>query len=119
MESRTNLIKPIGSYTSADTGISVTDLNYGYAIIILFNGVANIPWTIIANRWGRRPVYLCCSLGATLCSIWTGGYNNLSQYYARQVFMGIFTAPYEGMNSTLAGDLFFLHQRGLYMALIL
>jgi hypothetical protein len=36
--------------TYEETGITLTQLNYGYAISILFLGLANIPWTIMAVR---------------------------------------------------------------------
>jgi MFS family permease len=107
------------AYTTADTGITTTQLNYGYAISILFCGVANFPWTIVANCYGRRTVYLICSFGAMLSSIWTAEFNTLGSYYAKCVFVGSFTAPFEGMTMTIVGDLYFLHERGLYMALVL
>lgn len=107
------------SYTTAETGITTTQLNYGYAVAILFCGLANYPWTIIATCYGRRTVYLICALGACLSSIWTAKYNSLGSYYAKSIFIGSFTAPYEGMTMTIAGDLYFLHERGLYMALVL
>jgi hypothetical protein len=54
-----------------------------------------------------------------LCSIWTAEYDNVHSYYAKSAFIGIFCAPYEGMVMTIVADLYFLHERGLYMALVL
>ncbi|KIW62603.1 hypothetical protein PV04_10763 [Phialophora macrospora] len=104
--------------TSQETGITLTQLNYGYAISIMFLGVANIPWTIVANYYGRRPVYLACAFGTLLCCIWTAEYQNVHSYYAKSAIIGIFCAPYEGMVMTIVADLYFLHERGLYMALV-
>lgn len=84
-------------FTSADTGISPTELNYGFAISILFLGIGNIFWTPLANTCGRRTVYVIASLGAALCSIWTALYDTRASYYLKSVFLGFFCAPVSGL----------------------
>ncbi len=107
------------SYTVEELAITTTELNYGYAIAILFCGLGNFVWTVTANCYGRRPTYLICALGACMGSIWQAEFQSLGSYYGKCFFVGTFTAPFEGMTMTIVGDLYFLHERGLYMALVL
>ncbi|KIW36473.1 uncharacterized protein PV06_11288 [Exophiala oligosperma] len=121
--------------TAKDLDISYDELNNGYAISIMFLGFGNFPVAIasrnrcclfrrdadflqIARNYGRRPVYVLCSLGACLTSLWTALYQTKGSYYARSVFIGIFCCPYEGMVTTMVNDVTFVHQRGTFMALM-
>ncbi|KAK6385823.1 hypothetical protein LTS17_001395 [Exophiala oligosperma] len=106
------------TYTIEDIGITETQLNYALAINLLGLGFGNVGYTLISAQLGRRTVYLIASLGGICTSIWTAVYDLSGSNYARSLILGFLLAPYEGMTMTIAGDLFFLHERGTYMAVI-
>lgn len=88
-------------------------------------GVAGILVVPTARVWGKRHLFLLGTAILILSSAWggaTGGgsqgthkrYNSL--LWAR-IFQGVGTAPFEALVNAAVGDLYFVHERGLRMAL--
>lgn len=53
---------------SVATGLTVGDLNTGTGYMFLFFGWGCLIWQPLAQKYGKRPVYLLSVLGTTVCS---------------------------------------------------
>jgi MFS family permease len=99
-----------------DTGLTLTDINNGTGIMFLFYGWGCIFWQAVALQWGKRPVYLFTLLAnviilgtAPLCTT-TG------TYLASRIILGFFGSPVESLAEVSVADLWFAHERPVYMA---
>ncbi|KAF5589020.1 major facilitator superfamily transporter [Fusarium subglutinans] len=82
---------------SAATGLTVGDLNYGTGYMFLTFGWGCLIWQPLAQKFGKRPVYLLSLLGTT-------------------VLQGTFGAPIESLCEISVSDVYFAHERGTYIA---
>jgi MFS family permease len=71
-----------------------------------------------SRKYGKRPVYLVSSLFGLLGSIIGSATDSYSGLLAARIIQGGSTAAYEGIIFSTIGDLFFVHERGLYMAIL-
>jgi MFS family permease len=83
-------------------------------ICIAINGVAPWLWIPLANKYGRRPIYLFTTLlgfasilGAAYAQTW-------AQLLVARVFNGFFPIAF-ALGAVTVVDLFFFHQRGRAM----
>lgn len=92
-------------------GITSVHASYQTTVCIALNGVAPWIWIPLANKYGRRPVYLA-SLLLGFASILACAY---AQSYATlivaRVFNGFFPAAF-ALGASTVTDLFPAHQRG-------
>ena len=81
-------------------------------------GFAGFLFVPSARIWGKRHVYLVGALTVIFSSAWGGanGKSYASLLWAR-IFQGIGLAPFEALVNASVGDLYFVHERGLRMAL--
>jgi MFS family permease len=118
-----------------ELGISVVRASYQTTIVIALNGAAPFLFIPLANVYGRRPLYLFCTLlgfATSLASAYARTFPDLLAARAFNGFMPVAFALGELIahrmlgqaskklieSSTGAGtvtDLFFFHQRGRAM----
>jgi MFS family permease len=81
-------------------------------------GLAGFLFVPSARIWGKRHLYLLGTIVVIFSSAWGGGNgeNYKSLLWAR-IFQGIGLAPFEALVNASVGDLYFVHERGLRMAL--
>lgn len=81
-------------------------------------GLAGFLFVPSARIWGKRHVYLIGAITVIFSSAWGGanGRSYKSLLWAR-IFQGIGLAPFEALVNASVGDLYFVHERGLRMAL--
>ncbi|KAK0951135.1 hypothetical protein LTR91_025186 [Friedmanniomyces endolithicus] len=96
-------------------------------------GIAGFIFVASARVWGKRHLYLIGTIIIIISSAWGGAsgdgnaeatlvgvqrrkrlYNSL---LAARFFQGISLAPFEALVNASVGDLYFIHERGLRMAL--
>jgi multidrug resistance protein len=89
-----------------------TKVSYYGSVPILFLGLSTLFWKPIANRYGRRPVWIVSTfisiffaLGSALC-------NSYGVMMTMRVFSGIFHAPALSIGGATIGETFFAHERG-------
>ena len=108
-------------------GVVVIATEYGRPIgdIVLLSGyqllVAGSTGAFVAafsRKYGKRPVFLVSSLLGTIGSIIGSVTHNYSGLLAARIIQGGSTAAYESLLVSLIGDLYFVHERGLYMAAV-
>ncbi|KAG9029992.1 hypothetical protein FRB95_004638 [Tulasnella sp. JGI-2019a] len=100
-----------------DFDISITQASYFVSVQIIFLGVAPLCWGPIANRIGRRPVYLISTLGAAICTF-AGAYcHSYGTLMITRVFSAIMISPPQAIGSSSVKEMFFQHERGQKMGI--
>ncbi|KAL8922954.1 MAG: hypothetical protein Q9208_004916 [Pyrenodesmia sp. 3 TL-2023] len=81
-------------------------------------GVAGFIFVASARIWGKRHLYLLGTILIIISSAWGGasGTNYASLLWAR-VIQGVGLAPFEALVNASVGDLYYVHERGIRMAL--
>lgn len=97
---------------------SFTDMALLTGYHLLGVGLAGFLFVPSARIWGKRHVYLLGAITVIFSSAWGGGNGRSykSLLWAR-IFQGIGLAPFEALVNASVGDLYFVHERGLRMAL--
>ncbi|PNP76188.1 hypothetical protein FNYG_10477 [Fusarium nygamai] len=101
---------------SAATGLTVGDLNSGTGYMFLTFGWGCLIWQPLAQKFGKRPVYLLSLLGTTGIMIWAPHATTNGQWIANKVLQGTFGAPIESLCEISVSDVYFAHERGTYIA---
>ncbi|KAF5556092.1 transporter HOL1 [Fusarium napiforme] len=101
---------------SAATGLTVGDLNSGTGYMFLTFGWGCLIWQPLAQKFGKRPVYLLSLLGTTGMMIWAPHATTNGQWIANKLLQGTFGAPIESLCEISVSDVYFAHERGTYIA---
>ncbi|KAK4157152.1 hypothetical protein C8A00DRAFT_40385 [Chaetomidium leptoderma] len=92
------------------------DLMELVAFNVLVLGLGNIFWVPLSNIFGRRPILVLSTLvllGASACGIPFGGF---TATLIIRIFQGLGSSASETVTPAVVGDLFFVHERGSWMA---
>lgn len=108
-----SVLEPI----SADTNLTLGDLNAGTGYMFLAFGWGCLVWQPLAIQYGKRPVYLFSLLATMATQVWAPYTNSNSQWIANKVLQGFFGAPIESLCEISVTDIYFQHERGFYIAL--
>ncbi|CAI6097655.1 unnamed protein product [Clonostachys chloroleuca] len=100
---------------SAATGLTLDDLNSGTGYMFLSLGWGCLIWQPIAQKFGKRPVYLLSLLGTMAIMIWAPHATTNGQWIANKVVQGLFGAPIESLCEISVADVYFTHERGTYV----
>ncbi|KIX97877.1 uncharacterized protein Z520_06655 [Fonsecaea multimorphosa CBS 102226] len=85
-------------------------------------GVCVAGWLFVASArvWGKRHLFLLGALLMVASSAW-GGSTHIGHDYASllwsRVFQGVALAPFEALVNACVGDLYYVHERGIRMAI--
>lgn len=97
---------------------SISKVSQSVSIILLMLGVSAVLSSPLARIWGKRPVIIGGNFLAMI------GYiiviskpGNLTYLYVGRAIHGLGIAPLEYLVSSSVGDLFFVHERGVHLAL--
>ncbi|KAL6365701.1 hypothetical protein LRP88_01702 [Fusarium phalaenopsidis] len=71
----------------------------------------------LAQKIGKRPVYLLSLLGTLGMMLWAPHAKTNGQWIANKVIQGMFGAPIESLCEISVADVYFTHERGTYMGL--
>ncbi|KAM0253121.1 hypothetical protein ACHAQJ_007397 [Trichoderma viride] len=90
---------------------------YVTSTFILLAGISTIVWNPIANVYGRRPVYIfTVAIAAAMCGA-SGTAKNYGTLIALRCLNGFFGGVPLGLGSATVCDMYFAHERGLYMGI--
>ncbi|KAJ4317894.1 hypothetical protein N0V94_004724 [Neodidymelliopsis sp. IMI 364377] len=97
---------------------SFTDMALLTGYHLLGVGLAGFLFVPSARIWGKRHLYILGNVIVIFSCVWGGatGPHYKSFLWAR-IFQGVGLAPFEALVNASVGDLYFVHQRGLRMAL--
>ncbi|KAK9769611.1 putative Major facilitator superfamily domain-containing protein [Seiridium cardinale] len=104
---------------SDETGVSLTNMNGGSALNYLLLGFVNIWWIPLANKLGRRLIFLLTTLINIAAMIWIGSFKGTGQWMASMVIMGIATSAYQAVIQLTIFDMFYVHDRGRMLSVYL
>jgi MFS family permease len=97
---------------------SISKTAYFFTTTALMQGVSNFFWMPAINKWGRRPAYVVSFLGYTACAVWAGVAKSYGSELAARIVTGFMAGSGECLAPLTISDLWFLHERGYYMAYI-
>lgn len=103
---------------SLDFGVSIGSITIISGYQLLVAGATGPFVSALSRKYGKRPVFLFSSLMAligSICGSVTTGYNGL---LAARILQGFGISAYESLVIAVVGDLYFVHQRGLYMSAV-
>ena len=102
-----------------DLDVSVTRASWLISFNVLFLGIGNLLWIPLSEKIGKRPVILMSTLMFFLSSIWSAVAKSYSSMLAARTFQGLGASASEVLAPAVVSDLFFLHERGLYVGLVM
>ncbi|THV74253.1 major facilitator superfamily transporter [Aureobasidium pullulans] len=108
-----SVAKPI----STSTGISITTINRGTGVMFLLYGWSTIFWQAVALQYGKRPVYLVSAAASVVVMAVAPMCRSSGTYLAIRIIQGFFGGPVESLCEISMTDIWFAHERPLYIAL--
>ncbi|RDW70074.1 MFS transporter-like protein [Coleophoma crateriformis] len=108
-----SVLEPI----SADTGLTLNDLNAGTGYMFLAFGWGCLFWQPMALQYGKRPVFLFSLLATLGIMIWVPYATTNGQWIGSKILQGFVGAPIESLCEISITDVYFTHERGTYMGL--
>ncbi|OKL62903.1 hypothetical protein UA08_01191 [Talaromyces atroroseus] len=83
--------------------------------VFLLCGWGLLFWQPFALRYGKRLTYLVSIIGTIACLIWSPYARSNGEWIAKCIVSGILAAPIEALPEVSVTDVYFTHERGLYM----
>ncbi|KAK6002560.1 hypothetical protein QM012_001310 [Aureobasidium pullulans] len=108
-----SVAKPI----STSTGISITTINRGTGVMFLLYGWSTVLWQAVALQYGKRPVYLISAAASVVVMAVAPMCRSSGTYLAIRILQGFFGGPVESLCEISMTDIWFAHERPLYIAL--
>jgi MFS family permease len=97
--------------------ITTVQASYELTVYIIFAGVGLLFFAPLSNVYGRRPIYLLGNLLAGVTNIIAGHCTTWNGILATRVFNGIGAEFTVAIGGATICDLYFLHERGVYMGI--
>lgn len=98
-------------------GISVLNVSYELTIYIFVSGAVPLLVAPLSNVYGRRPIYLIGNAIGGSMNIIAGNTDSWVSILVTRVFLGIGTGSTIAIGAATVCDMYFLHERGLYMGI--
>ncbi|KAH0371838.1 major facilitator superfamily transporter, partial [Aureobasidium melanogenum] len=108
-----SVAKPI----STSTGISITTINRGTGVMFLLYGWSTVFWQAVALQYGKRPIYLISAAASVVVMAVAPMCRSSGTYLAIRILQGFFGGPVESLCEISMTDIWFAHERPLYIAL--
>lgn len=96
---------------------AISKTAYFFTSTALMQGTGNLIWMPLVNKYGRRPVYIISYTIYFACAIWAACTYSYGSFLAARILMGFGSGAAETMAPLSIADVFFLHERGLIMAM--
>lgn len=98
-----------------DLGTSLQEASYLVSLFIVILGVAPLFWCPIANRWGRRPVFLVSLIIAAVANIGCAVSPSYSAMAVCRAIDAFFISPAGALGTGVVSEMFFKSERGRYI----
>ncbi|KAL7943433.1 MFS general substrate transporter [Trichoderma barbatum] len=95
---------------------AIPKIAYFFTTTSLLIGLGNIIWVPIANKWGRRPVYVVSYMIYFATAVWLIFEKSYGGFLAGRILMGFGAGAAETLAPITIADIFFLHERGRVMS---
>jgi multidrug resistance protein len=100
---------------SVDFGVSLQTTSYLVSLFIAVLGVAPFFWCPIADRWGRRPVFLVSMIVTAVGNIGCAVSPNYSSMAGCRAVTAFFVSPAAAIGTGVVADMFFKKERGRFI----
>ncbi|TGJ85875.1 hypothetical protein E0Z10_g2863 [Xylaria hypoxylon] len=88
-----------------------------YKVYIAVVGLGNFLWVPLANKFGRRPVYIISYAIYLAAAVWLIFEKRFTGFLVGRILLGFGSGAAETLAPITIADVFFLHERGKIMAL--
>jgi MFS family permease len=105
-----------GGGPTANVGVWIPKVAYFFNLSALFQGLGNLFWVPIMIKYGRRPVYIASFVIYLFMIIGSGAATTYAGEMVTRSILGFAGGAGECLAPLTLTDIFFLHERGLYMA---
>ena len=106
------------STISNDFGVPIGDITVISGYQLLVAGCFGPPVCAFSRKYGKRPLFVLSSILGVVGTIIGSVSNSLDSLLAARIVQGFAIAAYESLVITVIGDLFFVHERGLYASIV-
>ncbi|KAI8668085.1 MFS domain-containing protein [Fusarium keratoplasticum] len=112
------MLTPAIPIISHEFSVSVdTASTWTIGLLVFWTGFTASVTAAGSNVIGKRPFILGSILIMVITNTWGAFANSFASLAALRTLQGIASAPYETMVTALISDIFFLHERGRWLAL--
>jgi MFS family permease len=98
-----------------DLEVSVTKVTYLIGVQILFLGISPLFWKPVAQRYGRRPIFLISALGGGLFNLACARTTTFGAQIVTRILVSVFLSPSLAMGGAVVTETFFAHERAMKM----
>ncbi|KAF2447159.1 MFS general substrate transporter [Karstenula rhodostoma CBS 690.94] len=112
------LLSPALVTISLDFHVAVADITVISGYMLLVTAASGPLVSAFSRKWGKRPILIISSvfgLIGTIIGSATYSYNGL---LAARIVQGFSISAFESLVVSIIGDLFFVHQRGIWVTVI-
>ncbi|KAJ5552706.1 hypothetical protein N7494_002084 [Penicillium frequentans] len=99
-----------------DTSVTNVVQASGYQLLVVALMVLFV--NAFSRKWGKRPTFLLSSVIGIVGSVIGATSTNYSGLLAARIVQGLGVVAYESLALPMIGDLFFVHERGLYISIV-
>lgn len=96
---------------------NVAKVAYFFTSTALLQGLGNFFWVPMADKYGRRPVYVASYAIYLATAIWAIFDKTFGGFLTARILLGFAAGAAETIAPITISDVFFLHERGAVMAL--
>jgi MFS transporter, DHA2 family, multidrug resistance protein len=104
-------------YMQGSLSASQDQVNWVLTSYIVAAAIMTAPVGWIANRFGRKRIFIICSAGFTVASVMCGLAQNINQMVAFRLLQGVFGAALVPLSQAVMLDSYALHERAKAMAI--
>ncbi|KAK5721876.1 hypothetical protein LTR15_006469 [Elasticomyces elasticus] len=110
-------ISPILGLVAAKFQASITEAGWLITVNLLFLGLGNLFWIPMSEKIGKRPVLVITSGLFFVSTVWAALAKSYGSLLGARIVQGFAASVSEGIGPVIVGDLYFLHERGLWIGL--
>ncbi|CAK7236642.1 hypothetical protein SBRCBS47491_009707 [Sporothrix bragantina] len=103
---------------SIDLDRSFSDITKQSGYMLLSLGAVSPFASALARKYGKRPVFVVSSIFGLAGCLVAESANTYSTLVAGRVLQGVGASAYESLCTSVVTDLYFVHQRGFYVAMV-
>jgi MFS family permease len=108
-------ISPLLVTIVTNFNISLTRASYLLTVNLLLLGLGNLFWVPLSEKIGKRPVLVLCSGLFFISTIWAAVAGSYGSLLGARAVQGFTASVSEGLGPVIVGDVYFLHERGLWV----
>ena len=100
---------------SMDLHVSVQEASYLTSLVIVILGVAPLMWRPLADRYGRRPIFLISLIVSLVANVGCAKSPSYASMAVCRAIMAFFISPAGAIGTAIVAELFFKRERARYV----